>query len=126
MGGPSGPVPSIGNRRACRRTDQNACMAPPDSAPLTVAAPPRWRTPAAVRAAPAVRRWCVPAGRPCPAASRATRSSAWGTLCDPALDEPAVAEYHPADFLRYTEHGGSSEERIRELDARLIVDVPAA
>ena len=30
-------------------------------------------------------------------------------------------------FLRYTEHGGYySEERIRELDARLVVDVPVA
>ena len=79
-----------------------------------------------------------------------------GTLRDPALDDPTVAEYHPAGthawspdapiapawfpynrcdawcckacaraFLRYTEFGGYyAEERVRELDARLVVDVP--
>ncbi len=79
-----------------------------------------------------------------------------GTLRDPAIDDPTVAEYHPngtrawspdapiapawfpcnrADvwrcktcarvFLRYTEFGGYyNEDRIRELDVRLIVDVP--
>jgi hypothetical protein len=79
-----------------------------------------------------------------------------GTLRDAAVDDPTVAEYHPAGthiwspdapiapawfpynrcgawrcrrcaraFLRYTEHGGYyTEDRIRELDARLVVDVP--
>lgn len=79
-----------------------------------------------------------------------------GTLRDQAIDDPTVAEYHPARthiwspdapiapawfpynrcdawrcrtcaraFLRYTEHGGYyTEDRIRELDARLVVDVP--
>ena len=78
-----------------------------------------------------------------------------GTLRDPALDEPTVAEYHPAGthawsadapiapawfpynrcdawrcrtcaraFLRYTEFGGYyAEERVRELQAALVVDV---
>ena len=81
-----------------------------------------------------------------------------GTLRDPAVDDPTVAEYHPAGthgwsadapiapawfpynrcdawrcgtcgraFLRYTEYGGYyTEERIRELGERLIVDVPLA
>ena len=79
-----------------------------------------------------------------------------GTLRDPAIDDPTVAEYHPAGthgwsadapiapawfpcnrcdawrcgtcaraFLRYTEYGGYyTEERIREIDARLVVDAP--
>ena len=79
-----------------------------------------------------------------------------GTLRDPAIDDPTVAEYHPSGthawsadapiapawfpynrcdawrcttcargFLRYTEYGGYyNEDRIRELDADLIVDVP--
>ena len=79
-----------------------------------------------------------------------------GTLRDPAIDDPTVAEYHPAGthawspdapiapawfptnrcdawrcrscaraFLRYTEYGGYyTEERIRELDDRLVVDAP--
>ncbi len=79
-----------------------------------------------------------------------------GTLRDPALDDPTVAEHHPAGthvwsadapiapgwfpynrcdawrcqacaraFLRYTEVGGYyAEERIRELDAALVVDIP--
>ena len=79
-----------------------------------------------------------------------------GTLRDPSIDDPTVAEYHPAGthawspdapiapawfptnrcdawrcrtcaraFLRYTEFGGYyNEDRIRELDARLIVDAP--
>ena len=78
-----------------------------------------------------------------------------GTLRDPLIDEPTVAEYHPAGthawsadapiapqwfpynrcdawrctrcaraFLRYTEYGGYYvEERVRELQAALIVDV---
>ena len=77
-----------------------------------------------------------------------------GTLRDPAIDDPTVAEYHPRGthawspdapiapawfpynrcaawrckacaraFLRYTEYGGYyTEERIRELDARLVAD----
>ena len=77
-----------------------------------------------------------------------------GTLRDPSIDDPTVAEYHPGGthvwspdapiapawfpynrcdawrcrtcaraFLRYTEHGGYyTEDRIRELDARLVVD----
>jgi hypothetical protein len=81
-----------------------------------------------------------------------------GTLRDPAIEDPTVAEYHPDGtnawspdapiapawfpynrcdawrckacaraFLRYTEYGGYyTEERIRELDARLIVDAPLA
>ena len=81
-----------------------------------------------------------------------------GTLRDPAIEDPTVAEYHPDGthawspdapiapawfpynrcdawrckacaraFLRYTEYGGYyAEERIRELDARLIVDAPLA
>jgi hypothetical protein len=81
-----------------------------------------------------------------------------GTLRDPSVDEPSVAEYHPhgthawspdapiapawfpynrcdvwrcrtcaRPFLRYTEYGGYyAEERIRELDARLILDAPLA
>jgi hypothetical protein len=81
-----------------------------------------------------------------------------GTLRDGAIEDPTVAEYHPAGthawspdapiapawfpanrsdawrcrtcaraFLRYTEYGGYyTEERIRELDARLIVDAPLA
>jgi hypothetical protein len=81
-----------------------------------------------------------------------------GTLRDPAIEEPTVAEYHPDGtnawspdapiapawfpynrcdvwrcaacaraFLRYTEYGGYyAEERVRELDARLIVDAPLA
>jgi hypothetical protein len=80
-----------------------------------------------------------------------------GTLRDPAIEDPTVAEYHPAGthawspdapiapawfpynrcdawrcttcaraFLRYTEYGGYyTEERIRELDAALLVDVAA-
>ncbi len=80
-----------------------------------------------------------------------------GTLRDPAIDEPTVAEHHShgthawsADapiapawfpynrcdawrctrcaraFLRYTEYGGYyTEERVREIAARLVVDVPA-
>jgi len=79
-----------------------------------------------------------------------------GTLRDPAIDDPTVAECHPdgthawspdapiapawfpynrsdlwrcktcrRPFLRYTEYGGYyTEDRIRELDARLIVDAP--
>lgn len=78
-----------------------------------------------------------------------------GTLRDPAIDDPTVAEYHPTGttlwsldapiapawfpynrcdvwrcaschraFLRYTEYGGYyNEERVRELDARLVTDV---
>ena len=78
-----------------------------------------------------------------------------GTLRDPAIDDPTVAEHHPNGthawspdapiapawfpynrcdawrcrtcaraFLRYTEYGGYyTEDRIRELDAALIVDV---
>jgi hypothetical protein len=78
-----------------------------------------------------------------------------GTLRDPAVEEPTVAEYHPdgthswspdapiapawfpynrcevwrckachRPFLSYTEYGGYyTEDRIRELEARLIVDV---
>ena len=78
-----------------------------------------------------------------------------GTLRDAAIDDPAVAEYHPNGthawspdapiapawfpynrcdawrckicaraFFRYTEYGGYyMEERIRELDARLVADV---
>ena len=81
-----------------------------------------------------------------------------GTLRDPALEEPTVAEYHPRGthgwspeapiapawfpynrcdawrcrtcaraFLRYTEVGGYyTEERIREVDARLVADVPVS
>jgi len=81
-----------------------------------------------------------------------------GTLRDPAIEEPTVAEYHPGGthawspdapiapawfpynrcdvwrcascaraFVRYTEYGGYyTEERIRELDARLVVDAPLA
>ncbi|MCK9689374.1 hypothetical protein [Scleromatobacter humisilvae] len=81
-----------------------------------------------------------------------------GTLRDASLDDPTVAEYHPAGthawspdapiapawfpynrcdawrckacaraFLRYTEFGGYyTEERVREIDARLVVDVPAS
>jgi hypothetical protein len=81
-----------------------------------------------------------------------------GTLRDPSMAEPSVAEYHPhgthawspdapiapawfpynrcdvwrcrtcaRPFLRYTEFGGYyAEERIRELDPRLVVDVPLA
>ncbi len=81
-----------------------------------------------------------------------------GTLRDPAIDDPTVAEHHPNGthawspdapiapawfpynrcdawrckacaraFLRYTEYGGYyNEERIRELDARLVVDAPLA
>jgi hypothetical protein len=79
-----------------------------------------------------------------------------GTLRDPAIDDPTVAEYHPAGpnawsadapiapawfpynrcdawrcrtcaraFLRYTEYGGYyTEERVREIDERLVVDAP--
>ena len=79
-----------------------------------------------------------------------------GTLRDPAIDEPTVAEYHAAGthawsadapiapawfpynrsdawrcrncaraFLRHTEFGGYyTEERVREIDERLVVDVP--
>ena len=79
-----------------------------------------------------------------------------GTLRDPSIEDPSVAEYHPnatnawspdaqiaaawfpynrsdlwrcktcrRPFLRYTEYGGYyTEDRIRELDARLIVDAP--
>ena len=79
-----------------------------------------------------------------------------GTLRDPAVDDPTVAEWHPAGthawsaeapiapawfpynrcdawrcrtcaraFLRYTEFGGYyNEDRIRELDAGLVVDAP--
>jgi hypothetical protein len=79
-----------------------------------------------------------------------------GTLRDPAIDDPTVAEYHPAGtnawsadapiapawfpynrsdawrcrtcaraFLRYTEYGGYyNEERVREIDERLVVDAP--
>ena len=109
-------------------------------------------------ACPACRALACPGWEAIPGSLARDALECVGTLRDPAIEEPTVAEHHPAGthawspdapiapawfptnrsdawrcrtcaraFLRYTEYGGYyAEERIRELDDRLIVDVPLA
>ena len=136
--------------------EQNEGMTPPDAAPLAAADLAALARAGSSAGCPACAALVCPGWEAVPGSFARDVLERVGTLRDPAIDEPTVAEYHPAGthawspdapiapawfpynrcdawrcgtcaraFLRYTEYGGYyTEERIRELDARLIVDVP--
>ena len=138
------------------RRDQNAVMTDPNAAPLTAADLAELARARRGPACPACEALVCPGWEALPGSFAREALERVGTLRDPALDDPTVAEYHPARthawspeapiapawfpynrcdawrcktcaraFLRYTEVGGYyAEERIRELDARLIADAP--
>ena len=139
-----------------RRRDQNALMTEPNAAPLSAAALVELARARRSPACPACEALVCAGWEALPGSFAREALEQVGTLRDPALDDPTVAEYHPAGthawspdapiapawfpynrcdawrcktcaraFLRYTEFGGYyTEERVRELDARLIADVP--
>jgi len=139
-----------------RRVAQNAGMT--ESTPLSVAALVELAGAARLEPACAACAALVCAGwEAMPGSFARDALERVGTLRDPSIDDPTVAEHQPNGthawspdapiapawfpynrcdawrckacaraFLRYTEYGGYyNEERIRELDAALVVDVAA-
>ena len=135
--------------------DQNAVMTDPNAAPLTIAELVALARARRCPACPACEALVCPGWEALPGSFARDALERVGTLRDPALDDPTVAEHHPNGthawspdapiapawfpynrcdawrcrtcaraFLRYTEYGGYyTEDRIRELDEALIVDV---